>query len=195
MKDKLRLRCPIVVEGKYDKIRLSSFVETPIFVLNGFSVFNDREKLTLLKRACAETGLILFTDSDRAGTFLRSKLKGMLACGTVYQVYAPCVKGKEKRKPAPSADGLLGIEGLDAETLYPLLAPFAADAGRQAAGAGVNRAMWYADGFSGGEHSRERREKLAKALQLPPTLSSGALLEAINLLVSAETYERVKKQI
>lgn len=195
MENKLRLRCPIVVEGKYDKIRLASFVETPIFVLNGFSVFNDREKQALLKRACAETGLILFTDSDRAGTFLRSKLKGMLAGGKVYQVFAPCVQGKERRKSAPSADGLLGVEGFSFETLYPLLAPFAADSGREAVGAGITRAMWYADGFSGGENASARRERLAKALQLPTSLSSGALLEAVNLLVSAETYERVKKQI
>ncbi|MBP5230888.1 MAG: hypothetical protein ILO68_04090 [Clostridia bacterium] len=77
-REKLRLRCPVAVEGKYDKIRLDAVVATPILVLNGFSVFRDEERLELLRRVVRQTGLILFTDSDRAGAFLRSRLKGLL---------------------------------------------------------------------------------------------------------------------
>lgn len=199
MRPKLRLRCPVAVEGKYDKIRLANFVETPILVLGGFSVFNDGEKKALLRRVCAETGLILLTDSDRAGAFLRAKLKGMLPDGKLYQVYAPMREGKEARKKAPSAEGLLGIEGMDDETLYTLLAPFAdanaESSGDAPVGAQITRAQWYADGFSGGEGSGEKRKKLARALDLPENLSSGALLEAINLLCSGEAYERAKGSI
>ena len=196
-KPKLRLRCPVAVEGKYDKIRLANFVETPILVLGGFSVFNDGEKKALLRRVCAESGLILLTDSDRAGAFLRAKLKGMLPEGKLYQVYAPMRAGKEARKKAPSADGLLGVEGIDDGTLYALLAPFA-DANAEPAGAlpkraSITRAQWYADGFSGGEGSAERRKRLARALDLPENLSSGALLEAVNLLCSGEAYEKAKE--
>lgn len=198
-KPKLRLRCPVAVEGKYDKIRLSNIVETPILVLGGFSVFNDGEKKALLRRVCGSCGLILLTDSDRAGAFLRAKLKGMLPDGKLYQVYTPMREGKEARKRAPSADGLLGVEGIDDETLYALLAPFAEETctGERAepAGAAVSRAQWYADGFSGGEGSAERRRRLASALDLPVNLSSGALLEAINLLCSGEAYERAKNSI
>ena len=193
-KPKLRLRCPVAVEGKYDKIRLANFVETPILVLGGFSVFNDGEKKALLRRICAESGLILLTDSDRAGAFLRAKLKGMLPEGKLYQVYAPMREGKEARKKAPSADGLLGVEGIDDETLYALLAPFA-DETVEPKGAAISKAQWYADGFSGGEGSGEKRKRLARALDLPENLSSGALLEAINLLCSGEAYERAKGSI
>lgn len=193
-KPKLRLRCPVAVEGKYDKIRLANFVETPILVLGGFSVFNDGEKKALLRRICAENGLILLTDSDRAGAFLRAKLKGMLPEEKLFQVYAPMREGKEKRKTQRSADGLLGVEGIDDETLYALLAPFAAEQAIPA-GAGISKAAWYADGFSGGAGSAEKRKKLAKALDLPDNLSSGALLEAVNLLCSAEAYERAKGAI
>ena len=77
-REKLSLRCPVAVEGKYDKIKLDAIVETPILVLNGFSVFHDREKLDMLRAVIAKTGLILLTDSDRAGSFLRSRLKGLL---------------------------------------------------------------------------------------------------------------------
>lgn len=199
-KPKLRLRCPVAVEGKYDKIRLANFVETPILVLGGFSVFNDGEKKALLRRICGETGLILLTDSDRAGAFLRAKLKGMLnadgSAQKLYQVYAPMREGKEARKRSPSADGLLGVEGIDDETLYALLAPFADESaepgGGAPGGAAISKARWYADGFSGGEGSGEKRRRLAKALDLPENLSSGALLEAINLLCSEEAYERAK---
>ena len=188
-KPKLRLRCPVAVEGKYDKIRLSNFVETPILVLGGFSVFNDGEKKALLRRVCAESGLILLTDSDRAGAFLRAKLKGMLPDGKLHQVFAPMREGKEARKKVRSADGLLGVEGIDDETLYTLLAPFVSESA-EPKGAGIAKAQWYADGFSGGEGSGEKRKRLARALDLPENLSSGALLEAINLLCSREAYER-----
>lgn len=194
MANKLKLRYPVVVEGKYDKIRLSNLVETPIIVLGGFSVFHDTQKKALLKRICAENGLILLADSDRAGAFIRSKLKGILTEGKVYQVYAPQLAGKERRKNAPSADGLLGVEGIDCETLRTVLAPFACDA-EEPALAGITKAMWYADGFSGGEGSAERRRQLAKALELPDNLSSGALLEAVNLTCTVERYEKAKQSL
>ena len=193
-KPKLRLRCPVAVEGKYDKIRLANLVETPILVLGGFSVFNDGEKKALLRRICGSCGLILLTDSDRAGAFLRAKLKGMLPDGKLYQVYAPMREGKEARKKSPSADGLLGVEGIDDETLYALLAPFA-DETKLSSGAEITKAQWYADGFSGGEGSSDKRKRLARALDLPENLSSGALLEAINLLCSGEAYERAKESL
>ena len=194
MEDKLKLKYPVVVEGKYDKIRLSNLLDSPILVLGGFSVFNDTEKKMLLKRLCREKGLILLTDSDRAGAFLRSKLKGILTDGKVYQVYAPQLAGKEKRKTHASADGLLGIEGTDCDTLRKLLLPFACTE-TDPVSAGITTAQWYADGFSGGENASQRRKLLAQALSLPDNLSSGALLEAVNLLCDKDTYEKAKQSI
>lgn len=192
--EKLRLRCPVAVEGKYDKIRLSGVVETPIIVLDGFRVFRDAEKKLLLTRVCREKGLILLTDSDRAGAFLRGRLKSILQGGTLYQVYAPPLPGKERRKTSPSADGLLGIEGTDARVLREILSPFVCG-GDEPAGAGVTRAEWYAHGFSGGENASARRAELAKRLGLPENLTSGGLLEAVNLLVSREAYDEIRETI
>lgn len=194
MVNKMRLICPLVVEGKYDKIRLSNLVETPILVLGGFSVFNDKEKKALLQRICKEKGLIFLTDSDKAGNFIRSKLKGIFNQGKVYQVYAPCIQGKEKRKNAPSAEGLLGVEGLECELLRPLLAPYEETANAPVS-AGITSGEWYAHGFSGGEGAKEKRKALAKALNLPETLTSTALLEAVNLLCDRETYEKVRETV
>lgn len=190
---RLRLRCPIVVEGKYDKIRLANLVETPIIALNGFAVFKDKEKLSLLRRASCDRGLLLLTDSDRAGQFLRGRLKGLLPPDAkIRNVYIPAVAGKEPRKRKRSADGLLGVEGIDDGILRALLAPFEAE---DAVVGDVSREEWYADGFSGGKNSAEKRKMLAEALGLPATLTSGGLLEAVNWLCGREAYEDAKRRI
>ena len=187
---RLRLTAPVVVEGRYDKARLAAVVETPVIVLNGFGIFNDAEKQALLRRLAAENGLIILTDSDRAGAFLRARLRGLLGGARLINVYAPVIAGKEKRKARPSKEGVLGVEGVDCDRLYEALLPFAAE-GRPE-GAALTRAEFYADGFLGGVDSASRRAALARALSLPQQLTSGALLEAINLLYSRAEYERAK---
>ena len=193
MEGKLKLKYPVVVEGKYDKSKLSIFVESPIIALDGFSVFNNSEKQQLLKRLARGDGIILLTDSDRAGNFIRAKLKGILN-GKIYNVYAPSILGKERRKKAPSADGLLGVEGIDSKELRKILSPFVVDSD-ETKSANIDKARFYEDGFSGNENSAEKRKKLAKLLSLPETLTSKALLEAINLLVSESDYINAVKRI
>lgn len=192
MEEKLNLKYPLIVEGRYDKAKVSIVVASPIIVLDGFSVFNNVEKQQLLKRLSRETGVILLTDSDRAGNFIRAKLKGVLN-GKVYNIYAPTVVGKERRKQKASADGLLGVEGIDSAVLRELLLPFACE--NAPVGANITKTKFFEDGFSGGESSASRRKMLAKQLFLPETLSSKALLEAINLLVSEEEYENAVKRV
>lgn len=185
MEEKLNLKYPIIVEGRYDKAKVSLVVESPIIALDGFSIFNNIEKQQLLKRLSRENGIILLTDSDRAGNFLRSKLKGILK-GTIYNVYAPAILGKEKRKKSPSADGLLGVEGIDSGILKELLIPFTDNVKRKSTN--ISKMRFYEDGFSGGENSSVRRQKLAEALNLPISLTSKSLLDAINLLITEEDY-------
>lgn len=192
MDQRLKLKYPVVVEGKYDKAKVSLVVSTSVIPLNGFSVFSDDEKKLLLKKLANENGIILLTDSDRAGNFIRSRLKGILK-GNVYNVYAPSVLGKERRKQKPSADGLLGVEGLSSSVLFDLLAPFADDT--VVAGASVTKTRFYVDGFSGGADSSTRRKRLAELLSLPTTLTANALLEAINLLINEEQYSAALERI
>ncbi len=192
MEEKLNLKYPVVVEGRYDKAKVSLVVESAIISLDGFSIFNNKEKQILLKRLSKEQGIILLTDSDRAGNFIRSKLKGILN-GKIYNVYSPAVFGKERRKKAPSADGLLGVEGIDSAILKEILQPFASECVNRRAN--ITKLRFYEDGFSGNENSSEMRKKLARILSLPETLSSKALLEAINLLVNESDYENAVKRI
>lgn len=192
MEEKLNLKYPVVVEGRYDKAKVSLVVSSPIIALDGFSVFNNVEKQQLLKKLSRENGIILLTDSDRAGNFIRSKLKGIIK-GSIFNVYAPSVLGKERRKKTPSADGLLGVEGIDKNAIRELLAPFQGDCvGR---GANISKIRFFEDGFSGSENSSARRKLLAKHLALPETLTSKALLEAINLIVTEEEYNSALKKV
>lgn len=186
MEEKLNLRFPVIVEGKYDKAKLSLVVSSPIITLDGFSVFKNEEKKGLLKRLSNEKGIILLADSDRAGNFIRSKLKGILK-GNIYNVYTPAIKGKERRKEKESADGILGVEGVDSSILRDLLLPFVGDEIKNQSQ--ITKMRFYEDGFSGSSNSSEKRKRLAEMLNLPKTLTAKALLDAINLLCTEAEYQ------
>lgn len=186
MEEKLNLRFPVIVEGKYDKAKLSLVVSSPIITLDGFSVFKNEEKKGLLKRLSNEKGIILLADSDRAGNFIRSKLKGILK-GNIYNVYTPAIKGKERRKEKESADGILGVEGVDSSVLRDLLLPFVGDEIKNQSQ--ITKMRFYEDGFSGSSNSSEKRQRLAEMLNLPKTLTAKALLDAINLLCTEAEYQ------
>lgn len=192
MEERLNLKYPVIVEGKYDKAKLSAVVSSPIITLDGFSVFNNEEKKSILKKLSNDNGIIVLTDSDRAGNFIRSKLKDILK-GKIYNVYAPAIRGKERRKKSASADGLLGVEGINSNTLKMLLKPF--EGGATIVGANVTKTQFYCDGFSGQQNSSENRKALARILDLPDTLTANALLEAINLMFSNEQYYEAVKRI
>ena len=114
----IKVRCPVVVEGKYDRIRLAPLIDGVILETGGFRVFKDAEKLAAFRRLAKTIGLVIVTDPDGAGFQIRNFLKGALgADAKLIHVYVPAVKGREKRKDAPSAEGLLGVEGLSEETL------------------------------------------------------------------------------
>lgn len=124
MENKLRLKYPVIVEGKYDKSKVCDVVSTPVIALNGFGIFRDNAKRSLISKLSRSGGVILLTDSDSAGNFIRARLKGIVR-GNIINVYSPCIYGKERRKEHPSADGILGVEGMSEPVLYELLAPYA----------------------------------------------------------------------
>lgn len=187
--EKLKLAIPVVVEGKYDKIRLSSVMEGVIVTTEGFGVFNSRERLALIRRLAEPHGILLLTDSDGAGRVIRSYLTSALPKEKVKQVYVPRIPGKERRKERPSKEGVLGVEGVDSATLRELLAPFAADAPTADVG-GMTKADFYAWGLTGREGAAGRRAALCHALRLPE-MNAPPLLAAVNLLYTKEEIRRL----
>ncbi len=192
--EKLKIPYPIICEGKYDKITLDSVVEGNIIPLNGFRIFNDKEKRLLLRRLCEGGRVIVLTDSDRAGTFIRSYLRSVLPPESLINIYTPRIEGKEKRKATPSADGILGVEGMKSRLLYELLLPYASEEVQKKGE--LTKADMYALGLSGRDSSSELRERVAAELSLPP-LCANALLQTLNMLCTrdeiTELVEKIKK--
>ena len=168
--------------------------------LNGFSVFNDREKLALLRRLAAARGLVILTDSDGAGFQIRNYLRGALPKEQVKQAYIPDIYGKERRKRAPGKEGKLGVEGMRPDVLLEALrkagATFEEDAGPAENKTAITKADLVLLGLSGGQDSAAKRQALLKKLDLPEHLTANGLLEALNLLYSPEELsELVKKDL
>ena len=112
---------PIIVEGKYDKIKLSSFVDGIILTTDGFSIFKDTEKREFIRKVACDKGIIVATDSDNAGAVIRSHIKNVCPNGKIINVYLPQIKGKEKRKDSYSKEGKLGVEGVPKEVIIKSL--------------------------------------------------------------------------
>ena len=190
MDERLKIPYPVIVEGKYDKLRLESVMVGQILTTDGFGLFNKKEKTMLFRALAKSTPVIVLTDSDGAGKLIRSHISGMIPKERLIHLYTPRIEGKEKRKEAPSAEGTLGVEGMERELLRKLLLPYAnADAvERRMEENPLSKTDFFVDGLTGGENSRERRNELAKKLGLPPDMTPNALLAALRLLCSYEAY-------
>lgn len=184
---KPRIIYPIIVEGKYDKIRLTSIFEAQVVTTDGFGVFNKKEKMALIRTLAANSKLIVLTDSDGAGKLIRSHLTGALPKEKLIQLYIPRIEGKERRKTEPSAEGTLGVEGMENKLLFDLLTPYSED-GEPITENQLSKTDLYIDGLTGGENSRERRDALAASLGLPPGMTPNALLEALRIVCPYEKY-------
>ena len=101
MTEKLIFDMPIVVEGKYDQIKLDSILEARIIPTRGFGVFKSDEMREFLKKLAEKTKIIVLTDSDGAGRVIRNHLKSFLPPDAMINLYIPDIEGKEKRKKAP----------------------------------------------------------------------------------------------
>ena len=189
--DKLIIPYPVVVEGKYDKIRLSNIIDAQIIVTDGFGIFKKEEKRLLLRRLASASPLIVLTDSDGGGKVIRSHLSGILPKDRIIPLYIPQIKGKEKRKEKASAAGTLGVEGMEDSLLRDLFLPFARAEGdplTRAAENPLSKVDFFEDGLTGGANSTQKRDELAVKVGLPAGMSANALLEALKLLLTYDEY-------
>lgn len=184
------IKYPVIVEGKYDKIKLDSIIDATVIATDGFGVYKSEEKQALIRAIASKEKVIVLTDPDGAGLQIRAFLTSVLPKEKVIHLYAPEREGKERRKSAPSAQGLLGVEGIDGEIIRELFAPFTADA-EDISLRPVTKADLYADGLSGGAGSAERRRELCRRLDLPVNISANALLDIINLLYGYDRYKEL----
>ncbi|MBQ8697059.1 MAG: DUF4093 domain-containing protein [Clostridia bacterium] len=184
------MKYPVIVEGKYDKIKLDSIIDATVIATDGFGVYKSEEKQALLRALASKEKVIVLTDPDGAGLQIRAFLTSVLPKERLIHLYVPEKKGKEKRKEAPSAQGLLGVEGIDAQVIRELFTPFCSDADGVALRP-VTKADLFADGLSGGEGAAGRRRALCERMGLPTNISANALLDIINLLYGYDRYKEL----
>ena len=190
----LQVQQAIIVEGKYDKIKLSSIVKAVIIPTHGFRIFKDEEMLALIRHYAHTSGIIILTDSDRAGFRIRNYLKGAIPDGKIRNLYIPDVFGKEKRKEKPSAEGKLGVEGIDADILREAFRKAGVLTQEHAGGEPITKTDLYFAGLSGTPHSAEYRRTFQKQLGLPSMLSASALLEVLNSMMTREAFLDMTEQ-
>lgn len=184
-----KIRQAIIVEGKYDKIKLESVVDALILPTDGFRIFQDKKMRALIKRLAEESGIAVLTDSDTAGFVIRRHLAGLVPGERIVNVYIPDQIGKEKRKAKPSREGKLGVEGMEPAVLLEAFraAGLLEDAPARA-GEPITKMDLYEAGLSGGQGSRALRRALLERLRLPERLSAGALPAVLSRLMSREEF-------
>ena len=187
----IAIREAIVVEGRYDIDKVRKIFDTAVIETRGFGIYKDKEKLQLIRKLAVTCGVILLTDPDGAGFQIRNYLKGAIPEGRVYQALVPDRAGKERRKAAPSKEGLLGVEGLDEELIREavLSCGICAD-GVPAPRAGFTKVDFFELGLSGKQNSSELRRRLAARLDLPRRITANGLLEVCDLLLTREELEQ-----
>lgn len=183
----MKIKEAIIVEGIYDKITIDAFCDALIVPTYGFSIFTDRPRLDYIRSLAEKKGIIILMDSDAAGFKIRSFLKEQIRSGLVLDAYIPTLPGKEKRKSHPSAEGTLGVEGMQKDVLKDILLSVATKEDSNAAR--ITEADFYADGLMGASDAAHKRSLLAAHLSLPPRISRKALLSAANALLSYAEYK------
>ena len=185
----VKIKEAIVVEGRYDLNTLSQIVDAPIFETNGFGIFKNKEQMALLRTVAQKRGLIVLTDSDGAGFVIRNHLKSAIPGAYLKHAYIPDIAGKEKRKAAPGKEGKLGVEGMRPEVILEALRACGAtfdDETQDSPRTAITKQDFVELGLSGGTDSSVKRLCVQKAMNLPEHMSANALLQALNLLMTAD---------
>ncbi len=192
----IKVREVIIVEGRYDKNTLSQIIDGTIIETEGFGIFSDRERLALFRRLAQARGLVVLTDSDGAGFVIRNYLKGAIDPKYVKHAYIPDVMGKEKRKSSPSKEGKLGVEGMSREVIVSALTRAGVsidESVNDCKTESITKTDLFELGLSGGKGSSEKRQALLKKLRLPSKLSSNAMLDVLNALMTREEFIRLEE--
>ncbi len=193
----IKIDKPIIVEGKYDYIKLSRFIDGLIIKTDGFGIFKDKEKQLLIRRLVEKDGLIVLTDSDSAGFLIRNFIKSTIPANKITNVYIPDIFGKEKRKTQLSKEGKLGVEGMEEKVLVEAFkrAGVLFSEGLNEQRRLITNVDLYEYGLTGGANSSEKRKLLLKRLSLPERMSTSSMLKILNTFVTYEDFIETLKEL
>ena len=191
----LKIKEAVIVEGKYDKIKLSGLIDTLIIETNGFSVFKDKKKLAFIKKLAYERGIIVITDSDHSGFQIRNYISSSLPKDKIKHIYIPDIYGKEKRKKEPSKEGKLGVEGIDDKILLSLFEKENIKAQSIEHKDLITSVDMFTLGLSGTANAKQNKKKLLKSLDLPEFLSTSSLISYLNSSMSKDELYSVCQKL
>ena len=177
----------IIVEGRYDKARLAGIFEANIIQTDGFQIFSDKKLLELIKNLAQKDGIIVATDSDRAGFVIRQHIASAVPPDIIIHFYIPDFYGKESRKEKPSCEGKLGVEGIDNDLLIQAFKQAGAleeDNSKTENQRPITKTDLYELGLTGTTGSGSLRLALKERLNLPERLGTNALLATLNKILS-----------
>lgn len=194
----LKTESLVIVEGKYDKIRLEGILDAFIITTDGFGIFKDRDKIEFIKSYAGKNGALIITDSDSAGFTIRKFLNDILPEDKIYNVFLPDIYGREKRKKVTSKEGKIGLEGMSSEVIVTALKNsgfnFQTDS-QSDTSCEITPYTLYELGFSGTADSSKRLAKLTDALSLPERISKNSLLKYLNMNYTDEQLRDIVKKI
>ncbi len=222
---KIRLKEAVIVEGRYDRIRLSELIESPMIETGGFRVFKDKEKQELIRAVAKRRGILVMTDVDSAGFVIRNFLRGIVPQEQIMHAYIPTIKGKEKRKQEASKEGILGVEGIDRDALIesirnsgahilnghceeqnatwqsqPIFEPpfpkgGGAERRRVDTSSEITKIDFFDYGLTGCDNAAQHREEVLTSLGLPTYLTTNAMISALNCLFTKDEFEEYLSQL
>ena len=183
----------IIVEGRYDRIKLGGLFDTAIIETGGFRIFKDDEKKNVIRQLAEKRGIMILTDSDGAGFVIRNHIKNIVGNNPcIKQAYIPDIQGKEKRKAKPSKEGLLGVEGMTDEIIINAVlsggATVIGSEDRVRPKDSITKTDFYNAGLSGRENSEQMRKRLLSALAFPKYMTANALLGAVNMIYDRDEF-------
>lgn len=192
----IKIKEAVIVEGKYDKIKLSAILDAPIITTDGFGIFKDKEKQKFIRNLAEKRGILILTDSDSAGLMIRSFLGGSIKKEYIKHVFIPELFGKEKRKTQSSSEGLLGVEGVPDEVIIESLKRAGViTETSETPKEPITKYDLYEDGFFGKDNCTEKRKILLSKTSLPSKLSTNALVQMLNVFMTRDEYKNLVKEI
>lgn len=191
----IKINEAVIVEGKYDKIKLSNILDALIIETNGFGIYKDKERRDFIRRLAKERGLIILTDSDHSGFQIRNFIANCAKGGSVKHLYIPDVYGKERRKEQPSKEGKLGVEGISDDILIKLFSDNGVEYENSQPRELITNYDLFAAGISGTPQAGKKKKKLLKQLNLPEFLSTNSLLYCLNSMMSKSEFEALLKSL
>lgn len=187
----IKIEQAVIVEGKYDKIKLSNIIDALIIETNGFRIFKDKIKMNLIRQLAESKGILIITDSDGAGFVIRNYLKSCIPNDRIINAYIPDIYGKEKRKDKPSKEGKLGVEGMSEEVILSALKKcgiVCEVTKSNTVKEKITKEDFFELGLTGTPESSNKRNIIKKSLSIPEYMTTNAMIETINFIMTKKEF-------